>query len=114
MRQQTPGHASSPSNGNTISPFLDAGVTQYGLSSYVPTAAERKQGIQSERYSSTISGDRAMSDATTSASGDDLGSLARGRSADPAAGNVLPPSYDNIPGNSRAEYQQPLVPVRKS
>lgn len=117
MRQQTPGHSSSPSNGNTISPFLDAGVTQYGLASYVPTAAERKQGLHSERFSSTTSGDRAMSDATTSASGDDsLGSLARGRSADPAVGNVLvqPPSYDNIPGNSRAEYQQPLVPVRKS
>ena len=114
MRQQTPGQASSPSNGNTISPFLDAGVTQYGLANYVPTAAERKQGLRSERYSATTSGDHAMSDATTSASGDDLGSLARGRSADPAAGNVLPPSYDNIPGNSRAEFQQPLVPVRKS
>jgi hypothetical protein len=109
MRQQT----SSPSNGNTISPFLDAGVTQYGLASYVPTAAERKQGLYTERFSSTTSGDPAMSDATTS---DDLGSLARGRSEDPAVGNVFvqPPSYDNIPGNSRAEYQQPLVPQRKS
>jgi hypothetical protein len=107
MRQQT------PSNENTISPFLDAGVTQYGLASYVPTAVERKQGLHSERFSSTISGDPAMSNATTS---DDLGSLARGRSEDPAVGNVLvqPPSYDNIPGNSRAEYQQPLVPQRKS
>ncbi|KIK04494.1 hypothetical protein K443DRAFT_417841 [Laccaria amethystina LaAM-08-1] len=107
MRQQT------PSNENTISPFLDAGVTQYGLASYVPTAVERKQGLHSEQFSSTTSGDPAMSDATTS---DDLGSLARGRSEDPAVGNVFvqPPSYDNIPGNSRAEYQQPLVPQRKS
>ena len=111
MRQQTPGHTSSPSNGNTISPFLDAGVTQYGLASYVPTPAVRKQGLRSERYSATTSGDHAMSDA---ASGDDLGSLARGEPADPTVGNVLPPSYDNIPGNSHAEYQQPLVPLRKS